>query len=1474
MAAITSAGSGNWSAGATWVGGVAPTSADTVTIASGHTVTLDAVGCACTSVTTAGTGTLTCTTSANWDFTLGNATNDANNILISTGTLNLDMSSAPTYTGMVYLNKGNVAAGIGIQSSGTCSITLKGANRKRWTRLNGAISAGATSAVVVNATGWRVGDRIIFGTTQAYNATPRIDEVILTSVSGNNIGWTGGITYDHADNGYVGNFSSNLTIRPFSSNRSYVALDNNGTRTAQDVAFNGLGGAVFAKYGLSLNNGNATVAIISNNAFYSNHSAQTNLVFLRFLAGLVTRQDNVFYCTVGNTFSGQATNLSLGDWERAIVFRSANTGLVPVNAGERFIDSAAMACANGAFAVGGFGNKFINCVGISSNQGVYSSSGAGTYLELDNCDLGAEFGASNATLFNLTGAARVVTRDCTVQSGGTFATGIPSSTKQSFVGVDLTNKNGDVTAQESYFPHCEIRRNNGNTNRSTSSVSIAPTIVSTDSQRSISIPCANGASIRIIGYVKKSHATNVSATVEITGLGSSVTPFTKANDTAWEQFDLTATNSSGNDANFTLTYTANSSSGTTNIVYFDGVPDAPFVTKARHYGFLFNESSPTVTVDPYVVLSESAAGALTGCTINGGTKHITFGAGTIDTASELYDYSRYWSVNNLTLDVPLSRAGSLFSLASGWTVVEPSISGITWGGGTIDWTSAGTKNGGFDSNVFDFQAAGTYEFGGATLSGTIDFINTSGGAVIVNVPAGTTYINTGPNITVGFPTMTRGVSMSFTGGSASRVVRLFDAGTQTVVATLTSPSYTWSEAASGSRTLDYTVLEDGYLPVRVTGLVVTGAVTGGVQSVQVQQTTSRAWQTPSGLTFGTNLFYSPSTKLAGLTAASTLQNLYSTLLSAFRTESSLQNKPFPMTENGPNSFSWIDGSMFDLTTYPNSISLLSRDGMRYVDGSGNVTDVWAALLSVGVPTGMQVRYQQQDGSGTTNAQATGNIDQLIKIKKTGAGAFDYTGYLVLKAQGAGYDQAEFDAVGTYGTLEDQLYVVGLTPTSNGIAAQAGITGITITDHGASPVTWNGKTYSITITDSGTHSGQEILQYVRDLNQFNYHDLVQASGGSYVTVRGKLYGDTGAVLKGVRVLRGANRHPDFTSHMSDDGTAYIPPVMAAALISGIVAGSRLQIYNVTTATEMVNAINATTSYSLGYPNGTGYSAGDVVRVRLTYCTGTTAKLPVEYVTIASAAGWSILANQQDDEVYIANGIDGSTVTEYSSDYVNVQIDVSDPDGVTSIQRGYAWYCDQMTGDDGIRYFYGAMVAEDAFNYLLNTDVADIKIQNTGTSGVTLTGGAVRRKDGSSPIAPGGSVYIYYGRTYGLETGTSGLTPTEADKLLSLPDAAGVWSHPTRTLTSGGGGTAPTAAEVATAVRAELATELGRVDTAVSSRQSTADADTKQAAMLSAVASAQGGMTPSQEAKLDGVKAKTDAMPSATQVADAVWTKALP
>lgn len=229
------------------------------------------------------------------------------------------------------------------------------------------------------------------------------------------------------------------------------------------------------------------------------------------------------------------------------------------------------------------------------------------------------------------------------------------------------------------------------------------------------------------------------------------------------------------------------------------------------------------------------------------------------------------------------------------------------------------------------------------------------------------------------------------------------------------------------------------------------------------------------------------------------------------------------------------------------------------------------------------------------------------------------------------------------------------------------------------------------------------------------------------------------------------------------TIETPTVLANASITGLVAGSNVRIYNQTTATEIHNAIIAGTSYSADYIEGSDYTAGDVVSVRVAWMSGASAKVPVEYLTVATVNGWSVLANQQDDAVYNYNAIDGDTVTEFIPDYPNVQVDISDPDGVTTVQRAYAWYISGQMTADGLRYYHGSLTAEDSVNYRINTSVIDLKAQNLNPDPVYVIGGRLYRDDGQNyAVAGGGGVIAEYGRAYTVQTvGTPIVTGDIAD-----------------------------------------------------------------------------------------------------------------
>lgn len=280
----------------------------------------------------------------------------------------------------------------------------------------------------------------------------------------------------------------------------------------------------------------------------------------------------------------------------------------------------------------------------------------------------------------------------------------------------------------------------------------------------------------------------------------------------------------------------------------------------------------------------------------------------------------------------------------------------------------------------------------------------------------------------------------------------------------------------------------------------------------------------------------------------------------------------------------------------------------------------------------------------------------------------------------------------------------------------------------------------------------------------------AVAGSTITIKASTFTGDMTTTGVITLANGAT----FVGTRTDANGTVAPPKTVS--ITGITAGSRLQIYNVTAATEIVNAVVAGTSYSATYNEGTGYTTGDIVRVRLTYTSGTTAKLPYSAQAVVGASGWSVLAAQQDDTVYATLGIDGSTVTEFTSDFPNVQVDISDPDGSTRVDRLYAWFVHtQSSNADGIRLWFGGIVPEDAANFRIVTSILNLKIDNVSATGVTFTDGRrLYRDDDASPLVSsttgGGSITFFAGKVFTVNVGGSALTPSESAKLMSLPDSA--------------------------------------------------------------------------------------------------------
>lgn len=835
MAVISSNGTGGGlaSSTSTWAGGVVPVEGDKVIIVAGDTVTVDGTF-------TWGDDSVTTTipnAAVNVSGTL-KASRTVNSSLTGKGLILLNVGATLDYgqvgdeipngiTAELILNKAVTPA----YRTGLANVAPTTGTHDFWiyfaggsTRVrNGFLASQANAAqnqivLATAAHNWQIGDDVLLFPTTNGSTNDEREWRTVASVSGATITLNANLTYAHKAGSPACNMNSNVVVRSHSAVSGQTATTSISFGNSQGrVQRLSIVNALFKDLGATgvnqpmIGGGgtiNSTAAltsskVIKDSAFYTRISG-----FAGTILGLhlnLAQTFNLENCAIYGCLLYVGSGLARYGMKDCCMCQGGSSSMLPNSHGKSAIFTNCWFGSNTASSPGGspgagvIGPTFINC----TFAGRWTSMTGGAVYE--NCDIGytygfkSQFGGGDAflRLQGITGYQdaviirnSLINPDCEVPCA---TTQIADNTD--YLSFTIENKNQNKSQQEIWTATGKLLRDNTTTYRSASSISINPYRLNSDTTRTLSIPCANGKSIRIVGYVKKSHATNVSATVAITGLGITPASFTKANDTNWEQYDLSATNSSGNDGTFTLTYTANSSSGTTNVVYFDGVPDSPFVTACRHYGFNFDEANPTRVVNPYTSASEVTAAAYTGVTITSGSKRVSFSAGTADTFQKVYDYSQAWGCLNIAQEMPWSRAGALLSLTSGWTVVDPTITGCTWGGGTVEFSSTGTKTGSFDTTTLKFTMSGNYDMAAATFAGNITLINSSGGAVTVALPAGVSYTNTGPNITVTSPQVYQSVTIN--GVQPGSRVQIYDLTNSIQLFNGTS-GYSWTDSVAAA----------------------------------------------------------------------------------------------------------------------------------------------------------------------------------------------------------------------------------------------------------------------------------------------------------------------------------------------------------------------------------------------------------------------------------------------------------------------------------------------------------------------------------------------------------------------------------------------------------------------------------------------------------------------------------------------------
>ena len=366
MALILSAASGNFNAGATWVGGIVPGASDEARASTGHTVTITA-NVTCTELSNAGTGTFV----LNSGVTLtANVTNKSTTA--SVNCLTFSAASPATANIVGICTGGSVAAATGVLNNGTGSLSVTGA------AVGGSFSSAA--GLVLGSSG---------SVTLTGNATASTGGGAGNASSGTGTFTVNGNVLAAANNGAFNNGAGTLVIVGSVTAAAAAGILNFSTGSVT------ITGNVLAAAATGVSNASTGSVTITGSITASTSAGVTNssTATLTISGGTYT----------ASTVANAVTSTNASSVVRASgSFIYASNGFVPINT-----------------------PKFILLSTPTLAKTRYALNGSTTYVDMFTADNSLEQAAITDVRFGTVYASGALTGVAYIPTAGSVAAGVP-----------------------------------------------------------------------------------------------------------------------------------------------------------------------------------------------------------------------------------------------------------------------------------------------------------------------------------------------------------------------------------------------------------------------------------------------------------------------------------------------------------------------------------------------------------------------------------------------------------------------------------------------------------------------------------------------------------------------------------------------------------------------------------------------------------------------------------------------------------------------------------------------------------------------------------------------------------------------------------------------------------------------------------------------------------------------------------------